>query len=734
MPTNETVNGVFEGGGAKGLCYVGALEECEARGIEFGAVAGSSAGAITAMLVACGYGAGEIRDEMPNAFKALGSRPRAAASLRRRSILSSKLLRNWLVDRLRDKLPEIAAQRDPTFADIRAATGKTLYVVTMDLASGQPFVLSPDLTPHVSVADAVVASSAIPVAFPAQRFEIDRAVRRLVDGGVWANYPSFVFLDGDFRAVHSDGHPLNDGAEDRDTIGFVLDNAKQRPVAEDSSKIAIRGRRPWSSDHGSAERELGMFGGLVTSPLVQVAAIALPVMILVMGVTWFRREVRSQFDVIGRLPDGFEDLSMLVLIALFALLVVQSALFAYGVVRLGRAMTDEGLVGTKAALGVGPSVPYWVGSPVARAEARPRHLTIRLKVPAELSTLSTKPDERVIQAAIAAGRDATRRELDTIYPVRRTDDADVTTDDQSVPVEVDATASPTRRQRLAVNPIVSAVIFWVGFFVVSALAFSVVRAVDERRAAVWQLIVLFLVGTAMLALHAYKRSLRVKMRPTWLRRRKRGLVPLAVALFLGGALFAVVAILHERELSIRQRMEALTIGGEVIDIDTEVDGLVADDFAVDVLLPDRLPVYEEYDEPLDYDDLEGEVVEPCATERAGSCLTFTTNHDFVVGEQVVVRYDPDQGVAFLQQDRWSLGGLGALYPVAAVWLLVLCFESVRAIWWRRDNKGLAILDDAPVATESPLPPSVEPPPPPQPLPPPPVAPSGQPPPPPPPGP
>jgi predicted acylesterase/phospholipase RssA len=446
-------NGVFEGGGAKGLCYVGALEECEKQGVNFRAVAGSSAGAITAMLVACGYTAEEIKAEMPVAFKALGSKSRAAASLRRRSILSNDRLRKWLADRLAHKLPDIAAQRDPTFADLRA-TGDpcdTLYVVTMDLATGQPFVLSPDLTPDVSVADAVVASSAIPVAFPAQRFEIDREVRRLVDGGVWANYPSFIFLDADFRASHT----LHDGAEQRDTIGFVLDNAKQRLVVKQGSKIGVRGRRPWSSDHGSAERELGMFGGLVTSPIVRVAAIFLPIMILLMGATWFDQEVRSQFRVIGHLPDGLEDLSLLVLIALFALLVVQSGLFAYGVIRLGRALTDEGLVGTKTALGVGPSVPYWVGTRSERTGDGPHHVTVRLKVPAELSTLTSNPNDRVQHLAIAAGRTATRNALADFYPTRMVSGASDATDHASAPAVTDhdgpGDAPVPRLQRWAIK-------------------------------------------------------------------------------------------------------------------------------------------------------------------------------------------------------------------------------------------------------------------------------------------
>lgn len=52
----------FEGGGAKGLVHVGALKALEARGFEFKAVAGTSAGAIVAVLKAAGYQADEIVD------------------------------------------------------------------------------------------------------------------------------------------------------------------------------------------------------------------------------------------------------------------------------------------------------------------------------------------------------------------------------------------------------------------------------------------------------------------------------------------------------------------------------------------------------------------------------------------------------------------------------------------------------------------------------------------------
>ncbi|HNT76445.1 MAG TPA: patatin-like phospholipase family protein [Anaerolineae bacterium] len=51
---------VFEGGGAKGMVFVGALQAFEARGHTYGRLLGTSAGAITATLLAAGYAAQEM--------------------------------------------------------------------------------------------------------------------------------------------------------------------------------------------------------------------------------------------------------------------------------------------------------------------------------------------------------------------------------------------------------------------------------------------------------------------------------------------------------------------------------------------------------------------------------------------------------------------------------------------------------------------------------------------------
>lgn len=61
---------VFEGGGAKGMVFVGALQEFEAQKHEYGRLLGTSAGAITATLLAAGYSSTEmltaLQETLPN--------------------------------------------------------------------------------------------------------------------------------------------------------------------------------------------------------------------------------------------------------------------------------------------------------------------------------------------------------------------------------------------------------------------------------------------------------------------------------------------------------------------------------------------------------------------------------------------------------------------------------------------------------------------------------------------
>ena len=55
---------VFEGGGAKGMVFVGAMQEFEKRGHRYKRLLGTSAGAITATLLAAGYTAQEMQEAL----------------------------------------------------------------------------------------------------------------------------------------------------------------------------------------------------------------------------------------------------------------------------------------------------------------------------------------------------------------------------------------------------------------------------------------------------------------------------------------------------------------------------------------------------------------------------------------------------------------------------------------------------------------------------------------------
>ena len=53
---------VFEGGGAKGLAFVGALRALEERNVKPGRLMGTSAGAFMATLVAAGFSADKLEE------------------------------------------------------------------------------------------------------------------------------------------------------------------------------------------------------------------------------------------------------------------------------------------------------------------------------------------------------------------------------------------------------------------------------------------------------------------------------------------------------------------------------------------------------------------------------------------------------------------------------------------------------------------------------------------------
>lgn len=185
-------NLVFKGGGVRGIAYAGALQVLEDKGILAGIekVAGTSAGAITAALVALKYSAAGIKEIVGQLdFKSLEDEWNPLRIPTHYGLYAGDRALAWLET-------VIAAQAGPkaTFADLRARGFLDLRVVAASLNSQQAQVFSADSTPKVIVSEAVRASMSIPLFFRAMAVTgIDDL---FVDGGTIWNYPLTIFDKG----------------------------------------------------------------------------------------------------------------------------------------------------------------------------------------------------------------------------------------------------------------------------------------------------------------------------------------------------------------------------------------------------------------------------------------------------------------------------------------------------------------------------------------------------------
>lgn len=228
------ISGVFEGGGAKGLLYAGALEAVAAKKCWFDAVAGASAGAITATLIASGMTPEEIADQTEPGLEVMRLPGVLNGILRIRagtSYLNQEALLIWLQALLAGQMAKAGVSRndgDVDFQTLYAATGIELNVVAVDLNREQHVVFNHLLTPKCEVARAVVASAAIPVVFEWIPINVPQGPLGIaVDGGVAANFPTFVFTDPSFRAW------ANLPPQPSPVVGFLLDEAGKRPPSDE---------------------------------------------------------------------------------------------------------------------------------------------------------------------------------------------------------------------------------------------------------------------------------------------------------------------------------------------------------------------------------------------------------------------------------------------------------------------------------------------------------------------
>ncbi|WP_438030724.1 patatin-like phospholipase family protein [Sorangium sp. So ce233] len=235
-------NLVFQGGGVKGMAYVGAISELERRNVLGGVtrVAGTSAGAITAALLAVGAGADAVgrilrSTDFTSFMDGRGWIFRDAARLfSNYGVHPGKAFETWLRDQLA-QLTEVLtgrAQPDITFGDLRALAAqhpgraRDLYVVSTNLTRQVAEVFSAEAHADVPLYQAVRMSMSIPLFFEAYPFRGDL----YVDGGVSWNYPIDLF-DGAHRrpilGLLGKAIGVNPG-----TLGFSLGTTEQIASAQ----------------------------------------------------------------------------------------------------------------------------------------------------------------------------------------------------------------------------------------------------------------------------------------------------------------------------------------------------------------------------------------------------------------------------------------------------------------------------------------------------------------------
>ena len=187
-------NLVFEGGGVKGIAYVGAMEVLQAKGILSGIerLGGTSAGAINATLCALGFSNAEQRAILNRLeFKNLMDDSWGVLRDTKRLVdrfgwYKGDFFHAWLGKQIKKKLKSAHA----TFQDLKQAGKPDLYVYGTNLSTRFGEVFSYEHTPTMRIADAVRISMSIHLFFAAVRNARNDVY---VDGGVLDNYPIKLF-------------------------------------------------------------------------------------------------------------------------------------------------------------------------------------------------------------------------------------------------------------------------------------------------------------------------------------------------------------------------------------------------------------------------------------------------------------------------------------------------------------------------------------------------------------
>jgi NTE family protein len=202
---------VCEGGGVKGIGLAGAFSVLEEHGFRPQNVAGTSAGAITAALIAAGYSAAELKDvifgmdflrfrdvALEDKIPLIG---KGVSIVKDLGIYEGKYFESWIGELLEAKgAKTFSALATDEFGDDPRYRYR-LQVIASDTTSHRLLVLPRDAAElgidpdELEVARAVRMSMSIPIFFEPVSITNGKTNREhvIVDGGMLSNYPVWLF-------------------------------------------------------------------------------------------------------------------------------------------------------------------------------------------------------------------------------------------------------------------------------------------------------------------------------------------------------------------------------------------------------------------------------------------------------------------------------------------------------------------------------------------------------------
>jgi len=277
---------VFEGGGAKGIAFVGALQAFERHGHKPRRLIGTSAGSITACLIAAGYTSQETLDTLneklpdgrsrfvsfmdtPTVYEDILAKDQLGFWLRTelnnpmvpdliepvvdnliegmykvdliRHLTSLVLWGGWyagdtVIHWLREKLD--AGGRglaDSTLSEFQQKTNRDLSVVASDLTGNEMLVLNHRTAPMLPTVWAVRMSMCFPFAWQEVIWKNEWGSyrgrnldgHRVIDGGLLSNFPIsyFVAIDENIDEI------MGEGMQSENVIGLLIDESLEVPGA-----------------------------------------------------------------------------------------------------------------------------------------------------------------------------------------------------------------------------------------------------------------------------------------------------------------------------------------------------------------------------------------------------------------------------------------------------------------------------------------------------------------------